>query len=70
MTKGPRLCNMDKFYVYKETKKVNQLNDKHTGGPSAVLLHNTYLNLPWLYIICHCVVFFQNEKVKAVFQYL
>jgi hypothetical protein len=32
-TKGPHLDSMKKFYIYKGTKKGNQLNDKPTVGP-------------------------------------
>ena len=35
-TNGPHNDSKEKFYGYKETKKCNQLNDKHTVGPSAV----------------------------------
>jgi hypothetical protein len=32
-SKGLHLGNMDKVYIYKETKKGNQLKDKRTFGP-------------------------------------
>jgi hypothetical protein len=35
-TNGPNNDDKEKFYGYRETKKCNQLNDKHTVGPSAV----------------------------------
>jgi hypothetical protein len=36
ITNGPNHDSMEKFYGYKESKKCNQLKDKHTVGPSAV----------------------------------
>lgn len=34
--KGPHLNSVEKFYIYKETKSSNQLNDQYTVHPNAL----------------------------------
>lgn len=48
--KGPHLSTVDKFYIYKETRNNNQLNDQYAVQPNAVfkttLQHDSYDDHP------------------------
>jgi hypothetical protein len=52
ITKGPLMNTIERFHIYRETQLDNQLNDRRTVQPNAILDTLARIHTPWRPVLC------------------